>query len=227
MCSGPLSPPTKSAARSISARRSVSEKPSPSTMRRPRVTGPGARGGDHARRRLAIGRAAGHHHPSFLSGGHEIGGQVGERLFGPAPERVARAHVQDDQRRVVRDTPAWSAAPRRPARLVRHRHRHAIARRIGRRQLRVEGAQQVPLVLDRVPRPELARSMDDMRVHPGPAGDIVAHPDGAPASPTSAIALRGPPCRSSTTSNLRRRRSAESRRSSRTRCQPAAVRARR
>ena len=34
------------------------------------------------------------------------------------------------------------------------------------------------------------------------------------------IALRGPPCRSSTTSNLRRRRSADSRRSSRTRVHP-------
>ena len=62
-CSGPLSPPTNNAARSISARSSASDQPSPSRMRRLSASGLPSRLGQHTRRRFTIGRTARHEHP--------------------------------------------------------------------------------------------------------------------------------------------------------------------
>ena len=67
-----------------------------------------------------------------------------------------------------------SADRRRPS--AAHRRRPAISigkcRSIRRRD--AERRQQIPLVLDRMPRPELPRARDARRVHPAAAGDLVA-----------------------------------------------------
>ena len=65
------------------------------------------------------------------------------------------------------------------ARVVRggiDNHLDAVDRGIGRRRERgIDSGQQIPLIFDRKPRAKHPRTVRDMGVHPGAAGNIVAH----------------------------------------------------
>ena len=184
-CSGPLSPPMNKAARSIKARSSASDMPSPSTMRPPARPAARSRRRQHARRGLAIGRPAREHDPAIGARRDQVARERGERRLGPAPKRIARAHVNDHDPRVVRHAAAPPAADRPPRappdRPASRRDRSPDPR--GRGERRIDLRQQIPLVLDRVARAKLPRPVDDMRVHPRPALHIVAHSPGRPAGP--------------------------------------------
>ena len=100
----------------------------------------------------------------------------------------------------------------------RQRGRRGVQRRSRRERARVgrgnvERLEQIPLVLDRVPRPQLARPRDAHRVHPARAATSYPRRPGAPLSHVNHDA-RGPPWKSIARSNAgaRKRQPARDRR---------------
>ena len=104
-----------------------------------------------------------------------------EMIEGPAPERVARADVDEDH--AVRGLHAGARQPFGDAGR-RDRVRHHLDR-VNRplRRIDAEHGEQVPLVLHRVAPPELTRSSHSTRVHPAPACHVVPHAEWRAAEP--------------------------------------------
>jgi hypothetical protein len=109
---------------------------------------------------------------------------LGDERFRPAPERVAGADVQHDE--LVAGVDTRRRQPRRHpfVRVGDERHFHRVVLRVA-AAARPAGdrLQQVPLVGDRVPRPQLRRAVRHARVHPPPPRDVVADPFPRAAGP--------------------------------------------
>ena len=191
MWSGPLSPPTNRAARVSNARRSASESDSPSTSARGRGAGPPARVEQHAVRGLAIRGPGGDEDPAVGAGRHQCRGELRKGRLRPATKRVARADVQHDRPRGVRDAQVREQGGQPGQRVGRGRHVDPVGRAIRWAiEGRVHGLEQVPLILDRMPRLVPPRAVHHVGVHPGSSGNIVAHPARRPAGPGQPGAAR-------------------------------------
>ncbi len=106
---------------------------------------------------------------------------VRELLERPAAKRVARADVQDDDGRTVRDAGCRERRIHALARAPGLGHAYRIAGAIRRRHS--QRLEEIPLVLDRMPRSERPRPIDGLRVHPAPAGDGIADALGRAGQP--------------------------------------------
>ena len=188
-----------------------------------RATGARSRRRQHARRRLAVGRPARRaSDPAIRARRDQRRRQRGERRLGPAPKRIAGAHVQTTTRASA-GTPQRRQPPidRRARRRI-DRHLDAIASpdpRAGQtpdRPRRADPTGSRPSAAAR----SSARPVDDVRVHPRPARHIVAHSHGRAARPGEPRAAR-PAVQSRWRRRIALARSRRaSRTSSRTRRQP-------
>ena len=117
---------------------------------------------------------------------------VAKKRLRPPSERVARAHVHDDQ--VVRPTtPASrsrSAIRASAPRVERHLDRVSLRIRVCRRPSPRSPASRSHWFTTECRRPQLAGAVHDARVHPAPPLDVVADPLGAPAGPRQPRAAR-------------------------------------
>ena len=137
------------------------------------------RGRRNALRSLAVRRPGAEDDPAHRRCRRKTRNQRGERRFRPSPERVARADVRNHQLVCPGDSrgPEAPLDPRHGARI--RRHLHAVARRVrSARGPAFNRLEQVPLIDDRVPRPERPRTSHRFRVHPRAPGDRV--PDSCP-----------------------------------------------
>src|SRR5690606_23387278 len=101
------------------------------------------------------------------------------------------AHVHDDDAIGRGEAPVGERAIELGAGGLGNGHLDAVAVPVGRRrQGRVDGGQQIPLIDDRMPRPVRAGAVHDVGVHPGASGDIVAHPLRRAARPGEQCAAR-------------------------------------
>ena len=129
--------------------------------------------------------------PAIVTGG-ESGHERRERRLRPAPERVARADVDDGDVVPIIDARARAAARR----CARRQPRRAASRPGPAPDPAVVGPavdrrQQVPLVRDRMPRLQAARAVHRPRVLPAAPLDVVADALAARRSPTSATSCAG------------------------------------
>jgi hypothetical protein len=142
---------------------------------------PRAAFGGHARRRGAIGRPRGQDDAMPRISGRELCDERREALERPTPERITGAHMNDDQAIVRRD--ASFAKPLFHGACGGGIQRHFDGEAGPIRRSDAERFEEVPLVLDRVPRSKLARPRHTPRVHPGAAGNLVADPFSCAAQP--------------------------------------------
>ena len=114
--------------------------------------------------------------------------QVGERFSGPAAEGVACAHVDDDQLSRVRHASRGKHSFHALTGVGRFRHLRRIVEGVERRY--AQWREQIRLVRHRVSRPQLARAVHPVGVHPAAAGDCVADPARCPGHPRQPRAAR-------------------------------------
>ena len=132
-------------------------------------------------RGVALGRPRGHHHARARRVERQRGDKRDKMVVRPAAERVAGAHVNNDQ------AIGWGHARSREARVDRrcgprvHRHLDRTGGAI--RTRNVERRQKIPLVLDRMPRPQPPRPLDLVCVHPAPSDDLIADSSRCAAEP--------------------------------------------
>ena len=151
--------------------------------------------------------------PAATSSANDASGQRRNGL--PALTCMTTSAIGRRRRRRARAAASTAARRRRI-----DRHLDRSARRVRRRD--VERREQIPLVLDRMARPQLARPRDAPRVHPAPAGDLVADAHRRAAQPRQqrrarpAVEIDG---------EIERARAAAGGRAPRSREQPAHARA--
>ena len=186
--SGPLSPPMNKAARATRLRSSASENSPPVRIapsrpgmacraRSPMASAAPASDGPDVRMIRRTGSAL----PSCDTSSTKK--SAGHRRNG-----IARADVDDHQFLSVASRPArTSRSATRARRRRRLHHLYAVIGPIGRsRQGRRQPGEQIPLILDRMARPQLARTIDHVGVHPAPASHVVTNPPGGAGWPTPA-----------------------------------------
>ena len=190
MCSGPVSPPTNSRLRPISARSSARSNSPKSSTRAPRVAASSARGGRDAIGGGAIRRPRAEHDPPLGDSRRPARQRLDERRLRPAPERIAGADVHHDQLVLAGRRRAAAAVrdprDRRPDRAA-SRRRPVPGRRVRRssRRSRSAGPTGSPPNAAAAAR---ARA-DGARVHPAGAPDVVADAlrrAGGPGQPRAA-----------------------------------------
>ena len=174
----------------------------------------------HPRRRLAIGRPAREHDPPIRRRATARSSPVRRTPLGPPPERIAGAHVDDDDARSA-GTPSAAQPLSMPRARRIDRHLHAIDRRIRRAgKRRVDrGSRSHWFSTECRARSSRGRCTTRVYIQRGP--HIVAHSHGRPRGPGEPRAAR-----SAVQVNRRRRmRVARSRRASASRRPRAASRA--
>ncbi len=147
--------------------------------------------GGNPHRRWPIGWPGAQDDPPARRPTGEFRNQPCKRRFRPASERVPGADVDHDEfmRRCDAAVVKPFGNPCVGVRVARHLHR--VARRIG-FFLRpaVDRFEQVPLIPYRMPGSQRARSRHGFRVHPRPAGDLVADSLRRPGQPRQPRASR-------------------------------------
>ena len=145
--------------------------------------------GAHDLRRRAAGDRSGVVRHAFRSGalrwarcdddaarrisGRQCGGRLRERSRRPSPKRIAGADVHHDERRRSIDAGGEQPCVDTPHRLGIERHRHRVARAIGRAD--AERFEQRPLVEHRMARRhERSGPRHARRIAPSPPGKVIA-----------------------------------------------------
>ncbi len=137
-----------------------------------------------------VGGPGRHHEAAGRTTARELDDDLGERLPGPPPERVARADVQDDELMERSDTGVAKDTPDARAGVCVRGHLHRVTRGVA--GVDAEGRQQVPLLQHGVPRQQVIGTLHDMGVHPRVPGHAVANPHGRAARPGQPGAARTP-----------------------------------